>query len=64
MFGPRQDLEDLVQTTFLETLRALPGFRRESSLSTFISGIAARVVMRARRPSKVVRGWSSLEQGH
>jgi RNA polymerase sigma-70 factor (ECF subfamily) len=61
MFGPRQDLEDLVQTTFLETLRALPGFRRESTLSTFISGIAARVVMRARRPSKVVRGSSSLE---
>ena len=63
MFGPRQDLEDLVQTTFLETLRALPGFRRESSLSTFISGIAARVVMRARRPSKVLRGSSSLELG-
>lgn len=61
MFGPRQDLEDLVQTTFLETLRALPNFRRESSLSTFVSGIAVRVVMRARRPSKVVRGSQSME---
>jgi DNA-directed RNA polymerase specialized sigma24 family protein len=27
LFGRRQDLEDLVQTTFLETLRALPNFR-------------------------------------
>jgi RNA polymerase sigma-70 factor (ECF subfamily) len=61
MFGPRQDLEDLVQTTFLETLRALPNFRRESSLSTFVSGIAVRVVMRARRPSKVMRGSTSME---
>ena len=61
MAGPRQDLEDLVQTTFLETLRALPNFRRESSLSTFVSGIAVRVVMRARRPSKVTRGSTSLE---
>src|ERR1700754_3064879 len=33
MGGPRQDLEDLVQTTFLETLRALPSFRRESALA-------------------------------
>lgn len=61
MFGPRQDLEDLVQTTFLETLRALPNFRRESSLATFVSGIAVRVVMRARRPSKVMRGSTSME---
>ena len=61
MFGPRQDLEDLVQTTFLETLRALPNFRRESSLATFVSGIAVRVVMRARRPSKVARGSTSME---
>jgi RNA polymerase sigma-70 factor (ECF subfamily) len=61
MFGPRQDLEDLVQTTFLETMRALPNFRRESSLATFVSGIAVRVVMRARRPSKVTRGSTSLE---
>ena len=55
IWGPRQDLEDLVQTTFLETLRALPSFRRESELSTFVSGIAIRVARRAMRPSLVVR---------
>lgn len=62
MGGARQDLEDLVQTTFLETLRALPSFRRESALATFISGIAVRVVLRARRPSKVARSALPLER--
>lgn len=61
VFGPRQDLEDLVQTTFLETLRALPSYRRESSLSTFISAIAVRVARRARRPRMVVARSQSLE---
>ena len=55
VFGPRQDLDDLVQTTFLETLRALPHFRHESSLSTFITAIAVRVGRRARRPHKVLQ---------
>lgn len=55
VWGPRGDLEDLVQTTFLETLRSLPSFRRESELSTFVSGIAIRVARRALRPSLVVR---------
>jgi RNA polymerase sigma-70 factor (ECF subfamily) len=61
VFGARQDLEDLVQNTFLETLRALPSFRRESSLSTFILGIAVRVGRRASRPSKVARGSQALD---
>ncbi len=47
--GARQDLDDLVQTVFLELLKALPRFRGESSLSTFIGGIALMVVRRARR---------------
>lgn len=61
IWGPRQDLEDLVQTTFLETLRALPSFRRESELSTFVSGIAIRVARRALRPSLVVRHAVALD---
>ena len=61
IWGPRQDLEDLVQTTFLETLRALPSFRRESELSTFVSGIAIRVARRALRPSLVVRHSVALD---
>ncbi len=55
VWGARPDLEDLVQNTFLETLRALPSFRRDSELSTFVSGIAIRVARRASRPRMVVR---------
>lgn len=51
LLGPRQDLEDLVQTVFLETCRALPRYRGDSSLSTFIGGIAVRVARRAMRPT-------------
>ncbi|MFT3927702.1 MAG: RNA polymerase sigma factor [Myxococcales bacterium] len=55
VFGPRADLEDLVQNTFLELLHALPGFRHESTFSTFLTGIAVRVGRRALRPSRVVQ---------
>jgi RNA polymerase sigma-70 factor (ECF subfamily) len=49
MLGPRGDLEDLVQTVFIETVRALPRFRGDSKLSTFVGGITVRVAMRAMR---------------
>jgi RNA polymerase sigma-70 factor (ECF subfamily) len=55
ILGPRADLEDLVQTVFLETCRALPGFRGDSALSTFIGGITVRVARRAMRPSAWTR---------
>lgn len=55
MLGPRNDLEDLVQNVFLETCRALPGFRGDSAVSTFIGGITVRVARRAMRPSAWVR---------
>jgi RNA polymerase sigma-70 factor, ECF subfamily len=51
LLGRRNDLDDLVQTVFLEMCRALPGFRGESSISTFIGGITVRVARRAMRPS-------------
>jgi RNA polymerase sigma-70 factor (ECF subfamily) len=49
MLGPRDDLEDLLQTVFLETFRALPRFEGRSQVSTFVGGIAVRVAMRAMR---------------
>jgi len=61
VWGPRHDLEDLVQTTFLETLRCLPQFRGDSALSTFVAGIAIRVARRAMRPSLVRRYAVPLE---
>jgi RNA polymerase sigma-70 factor (ECF subfamily) len=51
LLGPRPDLEDLMQTVFLETCRALPSFRGESAVSTFVGGICIRVARRAMRPS-------------
>jgi RNA polymerase sigma-70 factor (ECF subfamily) len=61
VLGPRDDLEDIVQIAFLETIRALPSFRHESSVSTFISGVAVRVARRAMRPTKVQQGTRMLE---
>ncbi len=45
MVGARcEDLDDLVQTTFLEVLRAAPRFRRDAAVKTWIFGIAVNVV--------------------
>lgn len=51
ILGPRRDLEDLVQNVFVELLRALPKFRGDSKLSTFVGGITVQVARRALRPS-------------
>jgi RNA polymerase sigma-70 factor (ECF subfamily) len=50
--GRRADLDDLVQVVFLEFHRALPRFRGESKLSTYLAGFAVRVARRARRPAR------------
>ncbi len=55
ILGPRNDLEDLVQNVFVELCRALPSFRGDSRLSTFVGGITVRVARRALRPSAWVR---------
>lgn len=55
LLGHRSDLDDLVQTVFLEMCRALPNFRGDSRLSTFVGGITVRVARRAMRPSAWVR---------
>ncbi|NMC72371.1 MAG: sigma-70 family RNA polymerase sigma factor [Myxococcales bacterium] len=50
LLGPRNDREDLVQIVFLELCRALPSFRGECTLSTFVGAVAVRVARRAMRP--------------
>lgn len=62
ILGPRQDMDDLIQNTFVETLRALPSFRGESGTATFVAGIAVRVARRALRPSLVARFRSELHE--
>ena len=55
LLGRRADMDDLVQVVFLEMCRALPSFRGDSALSTFVGGIAVRVAKRALRPTAWMR---------
>ena len=45
LVGPTGDREDLLQQVFLELYRALPRFRADSSIGTFIHGIALHVAI-------------------
>jgi RNA polymerase sigma-70 factor (ECF subfamily) len=49
MVGGRADVEDLVQTAFVEAFRSLPDFRGDALFSTWLTRIAVRVTMRAVR---------------
>jgi RNA polymerase sigma-70 factor (ECF subfamily) len=51
MLGPRSDLPDLVQTVFVEAVRAFDHYRGEGSPGAFIGGIAVQVAKRALRGS-------------
>jgi RNA polymerase sigma-70 factor (ECF subfamily) len=52
LIGPSPDVDDLVQTTFVEAFRSLPTFRGDALFSTWLTRIAVRVTMHAvrRRP--------------
>lgn len=55
LLGPgasRADTEDLTQQVFLAAHRALPHFRNECKVSTWLYGIATRTVYRE------IRGWT------
>jgi len=60
MVGGREDVEDLVQTTFVEAFRSLPDFRGDALFSTWLTRIAIRVTMRAVRRRHP--GTSSLDE--
>jgi RNA polymerase sigma-70 factor (ECF subfamily) len=52
LVGRSPDLDDLVQTVFVEGFRSLPSFRGDSLFSTWLGRIAVRVTMRAvKRPA-------------
>jgi RNA polymerase sigma-70 factor, ECF subfamily len=54
--GPGDDTEDVVQEVFIKVFRALPGFRGEARLSTWIYRIARNEALNAtgkRRPTAV-----------
>jgi len=47
--GPHPDVEDIVQTAFVEAFRSLPDFRGDALFSTWLTRIAVRVALRAAR---------------
>ncbi len=47
LVGSSPDLDDLVQTVFVEGFKSLPSFRGESMFSTWLGRIAVRVTMRS-----------------
>jgi RNA polymerase sigma-70 factor (ECF subfamily) len=55
LVGPTPDFEDLVQTTFVEALRTLSGFRGEAKLSTWLCRIAVHVAQHHLRAGKIRR---------
>lgn len=57
-FGARDDIDDLVQDTFVRAFQSLDGFRGESSFRTWLFTIERRLLLdrrraEKRRPSKV-----------
>lgn len=59
MVGARLDVDDLVQTAFVEAFRSLPDFRGDALFSTWLTRIAVRVTMRAARRRRTL---ASLEE--
>lgn len=59
MVGPRADVDDLVQTTFLEVQRSAGRFAGQASVRTWILGIAANV---CRRHNRALGRWLRLKE--
>jgi RNA polymerase sigma-70 factor, ECF subfamily len=57
VLGSNTDMEDLLQETFIEVFRSIPGFRGEAALGTWLDRIAVRVAYAhlTRRRVDVVR---------
>lgn len=50
--GPGCDVEDLVQTIFVQAFAALPGFRGDAAFFTWLGRIAIRITLRLSRQSR------------
>ena len=50
--GPGCDVEDLVQTIFVQAFAALPGFRGDSSFFSWLGRIAIRITLRLSKQSR------------
>jgi len=63
LIGDREGLEDLAQEVFLRLFRALPHFRNEAQVSTFLYRIVVNVVNDEFRRRQRARLGSSIEEG-
>ena len=65
--GRREDVEDLAQEVFLRLYRALPGFRGEAALSTYLYRITINVAQdawkRRRRVERPLTSFSDEDAG-
>src|SRR5512141_3350121 len=59
--GERDDIEELVQDTFVRAFGSLDAFRGESSLRTWLFTIQRRLVLDRRRAAKRARNFVSIE---
>jgi len=55
LVGPTPDLEDLVQTTFIEAMRGIQRYRGEASIKTWITSIAIHVAQHHLRSGQMRR---------
>ena len=62
LIGDREGLEDLAQEVFLRLFRALPHFRNEAQVSTFLYRIVVNVVNDEFRRRQRARLGSSIEE--
>jgi RNA polymerase sigma-70 factor, ECF subfamily len=64
IYGPGADVEDVVQTAFVEAFRSLADFRGDALFSTWLTRIAVRVALRAvrKRPRNSVSLDDTLER--
>src|SRR6476660_6318006 len=58
--GAREDVEDLVQETFVRAFSSLDSFRGESSLRTWLFTIARRLLLDQRRSERRRSGGSRM----
>ncbi len=62
--GEREQLDELVQDTFVRAFQSLDTFRSDSSLRTWLFTICKRLVLDRRRSERRRRDGVELEEGH
>ena len=62
--GEREELDELVQDTFVRAFNSLESFRADSSLRTWLFTILRRLILDRKRGEKRRRNQVELDEGH